>query len=129
MEVSTPRTIGWATWARMLAKADAEHIEIRQLGSGLWIATSGTDPDAAYEVNLHDCECPGHAYHTYCKHRAALAAKLGHLSVVATAPREPTPDGQAEGPGSADVVEGEADGLTRYPLGRARRKDHNQIAA
>jgi hypothetical protein len=71
-----------ATWARMLAKARSEGIQVRQLGSGMWITTSGTDADAAYAVNLHECECPGHAYHGYCKHRAALAAKLGHLSVI-----------------------------------------------
>lgn len=129
MEVSTPRTIGWATWARMLAKADAEHIQIRQLGSGLWIATSGTDPDAAYEVNLHDCECPGHAYHTYCKHRAALAAKLGHLSVVSEPSLKPVPAGQPAGPGPADMASPKTDTTTCQPLCPGSLAVRDQAAA
>lgn len=76
------QTVPLGTWARMLAKAQAEGVEVRQLGSGMWITTSGTNADAAYAVNLHECECPGHAYHGYCKHRAALATKLGHLKVI-----------------------------------------------
>lgn len=76
------QAIPYATWTRMLAKAQSEGVQVRQLGSGMWITTSGTDETAAYAVNLRECECPGHAYHGYCKHRAALAAKLGHLRVV-----------------------------------------------
>ncbi len=52
-----------STWARMLEKACAEGVQVRQLGSGLWITTSGTDENAAYAVNHHECECPGHVYH------------------------------------------------------------------
>ncbi len=129
MAVLTQQTVQWATWARMLAKAHAEGIQIRQLGSGLWIATSGTDPDAAYEVNLCDCECPGHAYHAYCKHRAALAAKLGHLSIVSEPPLPAAPARQSARPARTDVVDLKTDEVTRRPLGRDRLEDRNQVAA
>lgn len=129
MAISTRPAVHGATWARMLAKAHAEGIQIRQLGSGLWIATSGTDPDAAYEVNLRDCECPGHAYHAYCKHRAALAAKLGHLSVVAEPALRPAPTRRSTGPGPTDMVTSKVDDVTRHPLGRDRLEDRNRIAA
>ncbi len=61
---------------------------VRQLaGCGAWVAASGTDADAAYVVSLRVCECPACAWgDPVCKHRAALAAKLGCLS------GEPEPD-------------------------------------
>lgn len=90
------QAVPYATWTRMLAKAKSEGVQVRQLGSGMWITTSGTDADAAYAVNLHECECPGHAYHGYCKHRAALAAKLGHLSVVQDRPNFAAPSVQRQ---------------------------------
>lgn len=86
------KTVTTATWQRMLAKAMAEGVTVRQLtGSGAWVATSGTDTDAAYEVSLFGCSCKGHDFHGYCKHRAALAFKLGRL----TPAPDPTPPAPA----------------------------------
>lgn len=90
MSSSTDSVIQRSTWTRMLAKARSEGIQVRQLGSGMWITTSGSDADAAYAVDLRECECPGHAYHGYCKHRAALAAKLGHLRLVTSSDGPPS---------------------------------------
>ena len=69
-------------------RAVAEGVAIRQFpGPRAWVATSGTDADAAYVVSHRECECPAGAWgDPVCKHRAALAAKLGCLSV------EPEPD-------------------------------------
>lgn len=79
-----------ATWQRMLRKALDEGIAVRQLaGSGAWIATSGTDPNGAYLVSLAACECPGHEFGGYCKHRAKLAHHLGRLTLRGP---EPGPD-------------------------------------
>jgi DnaJ-class molecular chaperone len=68
-------------WRAALNRANSEGVEVRQLaGSGMWIATSGTDPDVAYEVTPWDCEChAGQFVDPICKHRAALLAKLGRL--------------------------------------------------
>ncbi len=89
----TARQATPATWQRMLRKALDEGIEVRQLaGSGAWVATSSTDPNAAYVVSLAACECPGHEYGGYCKHRAKLAHHLGRLTLRGP---EPEPAGPA----------------------------------
>lgn len=68
-------------WRAALKRAMAEGVEIRQLqGSGMWIATSASDPDTAYEVTPWECEChAGQFQDPVCKHRAALLVKLGRL--------------------------------------------------
>ena len=71
-------------WQAALARARKEGVEVRQLvGSGGWIATSGTDRRAAYELDVtsgvvHGCACPA-ALHDDpgCKHRAAYWGALG----------------------------------------------------
>jgi hypothetical protein len=71
-------------WQAALARARKEGVEVRQLvGSGGWIATSGTDRRAAYELDVtggivHGCACPA-ALHDdpVCKHRAAYWVALG----------------------------------------------------
>ena len=76
---STPRR-----WQAALTRARKEGVEVRQLvGSGGWIATSGTDRRAAYELDVtggvvHGCACPA-ALHDdpVCKHRAAYWVALG----------------------------------------------------
>jgi hypothetical protein len=71
-------------WQLAARRARKEGIEARQLvGSGGWIATSGTDRRAAYELAVtsgvvHDCACPA-ALHSdpVCKHRAAYWIAIG----------------------------------------------------
>ena len=87
----TRRPADGAKWAELFGKAVREGVEVRQTGSGLWIATSGTDRTAAYVVELRECECPGHTYHGYCKHRAMLAWTLGVLTLGGDAGPEPEP--------------------------------------
>ncbi|MCA9864639.1 MAG: hypothetical protein R2853_10645 [Thermomicrobiales bacterium] len=77
-------------WRAALNRAEKEGIEIRQLvGSGGWIATSGQDRHAAYELDVtagmvHGCACPA-AQHDdpVCKHRAAFLAEFGGLEDIA----------------------------------------------
>ncbi|MDQ3539474.1 MAG: hypothetical protein M3440_02200 [Chloroflexota bacterium] len=87
----TRRTADGAKWAELFGKAVREGVEVRQTGSGLWIATSGTDRTAAYVVSLPECECPGHTYHGHCKHRAMLAWTLGVLTLGGDAGPDPEP--------------------------------------
>lgn len=70
-----------AKWHQMFQKAVREGVQVRQLGSGMWVATSASDPRVAYAVSLSECECRGHEYHGYCKHRAMLAFLQGVLSI------------------------------------------------
>jgi hypothetical protein len=89
-----------ATWQRMLHKALDEGIAVRQLGgSGAWIATSGTDPNGACLVSLAACECPGHEFGGYCKHRAKLAHHLGRLTL-----RGPEPEPEPPAPAALALV-------------------------
>jgi hypothetical protein len=71
-------------WQAALARARKEGIEVRQLvGSGGWIATSGTNPRAAYELAVtsgivHGCACLAALHEDpVCKHRAAYWVALG----------------------------------------------------
>ena len=118
----TRRTADAAKWAELFGKAVREGVEVRQTGSGLWIATSGTDRTAAYVVELRECECPGHTYHGFCEHRALLAWTLGVLTLgrdTGPDPELPTPAapaGRAAGLSPAKVVMLKADAMTRHPL-------------
>ena len=85
-----------AKWTQLFEKAVREGVAVRQTGAGFWIATSGTDARKAYVVSLGECECPGHEYHNYCKHRAMLAWTLGVLTLGA--PEPPTPAAPAVAP-------------------------------
>lgn len=71
-----------ARWQAALRRALREGVEVRQLaGCGMWIATSGSDGEIAYEVTPWACECQaGQHGDPVCKHRAALLAKLGRLA-------------------------------------------------
>jgi len=76
---STPRR-----WQAAIARAQKEGVEVRQLvGSGGWIATSGTNVRAAYELDVtagyvHGCACPAASFDDpVCKHRAAYWLALG----------------------------------------------------
>ena len=85
-----------AKWTELFGKAVREGVAVRQTGAGFWVATSGTDTRKAYVVSLGECECPGHEYHGYCKHRAMLAWTLGVLTLGA--PEPPTPAASAVAP-------------------------------
>jgi hypothetical protein len=71
-------------WQAALARARKEGVEVRQLvGSGGWIATSGTNARAAYELEVtggvvHGCACQAASFDDpVCKHRAAYWLAMG----------------------------------------------------
>ena len=77
------RTSSPARWTAAAARAIAEGIQIRQLaGSGQWVATSGSDAAAAYEVEVtgnvaHGCTClAGLNDDPVCKHTWRRAGGL-----------------------------------------------------
>ena len=72
-------------WQAALRRAVAEGVQVRQLaGSGMWVATSATDPEAAYEVTPWECECHAAQFgDPVCKHRAVLLATLGRIAAEA----------------------------------------------
>ena len=77
-QISRPNTV--VRWNAALSRARLEGVSVRQLtASGSWIATSATDPHAAYEVSIHRCTCKAaeFGFDPVCKHRAALRAHLG----------------------------------------------------
>jgi hypothetical protein len=83
-----------ARWIKAAERAVAEGIQIRQLvGSGAWVASSGSDPNAAYEVAVtgnvaNGCTClAGVNDDPVCKHRAAFYLLIGALDL----PPEPEP--------------------------------------
>ncbi len=83
---SRPRTSSPARWIKAAERAVAEGVQIRQLaGSGAWVASSGSDPNAAYEVEVtgnvaHGCSClAGLNDDPVCKHRAAYFVLIGAL--------------------------------------------------
>src|SRR5262245_9165433 len=55
-------------WQSAFARARKENVQVRQLvGSGGWIATSGTNARAAYELDVtagyvHGCACPAASF-------------------------------------------------------------------
>jgi len=86
------RTANPARWQAALKRALAEGVQVRQLaGSGMWIATSGSDATTAYEVSQFGCSCPaGEFGDPVCKHRAAYWHALGILELD-DEPEPPTP--------------------------------------
>ncbi|HEV2108520.1 MAG TPA: hypothetical protein VGR16_09690, partial [Thermomicrobiales bacterium] len=113
-KIATP-----AKWTELFSKAVRETVNVRQLGSGAWIATSGTDRRSAYVVSLDECECPGHEYHGYCKHRAMLAWTLGVLTIGAPEPEPPTPAAPAArrtpfNLSDAEMVAAKADAMRQH---------------
>jgi hypothetical protein len=92
------RTSSPARWMKAAARAISEGVQVRQLaGSGQWIASSGSDASAAYEVAItgnvaHGCGClAGLNDDPVCKHRAAFYLLIGALDVT------PEPDPPALG--------------------------------
>lgn len=79
-------------WQAAAQRAVAESVQARQLsGSGQWIATSGSDSSAAYELEVtgaiaHGCTClAGLNGDPVCKHRAAFYLLVGALTIDAAA--------------------------------------------
>jgi hypothetical protein len=115
-KIATP-----AKWTQLFEKAVREAVTVRQLGSGAWIATSASDHTKAYAVSLGACECPGHEYHGYCKHRAMLAWTLGVLSFGAPEPEPPTPAAPAKrrnpfNLSDAEMIAAKADAMRAHAL-------------
>ena len=74
-----PRVENPARWRTAAESAEQEGIRVCQLqGSGQWIATSGSQAGAAYEIEVtgnvaHGCDClAGLNGDPVCKHRAAF---------------------------------------------------------
>lgn len=83
------RTATPARWQAAAQRAVADRIQVRQLaGSGQWIATSGSDASAAYELDItgaiaHGCTCQaGLNNDPVCKHRAAYYLSIGALDLT-----------------------------------------------
>ena len=75
-----------ARWHKAVERAIGEDVQVRQLaGCGAWIATSGSDASAAYELEVtgavaHGCNClAGINGDPVCKHRAAFYLAIGVL--------------------------------------------------
>lgn len=84
MDDRQTRTSTPARWMKAVERALAEGVEVRQLaGSGLWVASSGSDATVAYEVDVtgnvaHGCGClAGLNGDPVCKHRAAFYLLIG----------------------------------------------------
>jgi hypothetical protein len=76
-------------WCKAVERAAQEGIRVCQLqGSGQWIATSGSQPAVAYEVQVtgnvaHDCDCLAALNgDPVCKHRAAFYLLIGALDLT-----------------------------------------------
>jgi hypothetical protein len=91
----TNRAATPARWQAALTRAMEAGVQVRQLTSGAWIATSATDPTAAYELGVtgdvaHDCTCKAGAFgDPVCCHRAAYYHLVGLLD------RDPEPPNPA----------------------------------
>jgi hypothetical protein len=110
-------------WQKALRRALAEGVEVRQLATtGVWIATSGTNPEAAYVVTTHDCECRAAAEgDVCCKHRALLRHALGDL------PLEPDPEPEPPAAAAAPP-EAEEDAYARG-FAQGARTNYGLVAA
>ena len=96
------RTNSAARWTTAAERALGEGVQVRQLvGSGQWIATSGSDSAVAYEVEVtgnvaHGCGClAGLNGDPVCKHRAAFYLLIGALNLNPE-PEPPAPAAAAD---------------------------------
>ncbi len=72
-----------AAWERALARAGEESIEIMQVGPALWVATSSTTGEWAYDIrrwgasaSALSCTCPAGGKLLICKHMAKGRAAI-----------------------------------------------------
>ena len=87
------RTATPERWAKAAGRAIEEGVEVRQIAStGQWIATSGTQSNACYLLDVvagvvRGCTCPaGELGDPVCKHGAAFYLAAGVMD-----PEPPTP--------------------------------------
>lgn len=86
-------------WGKALERAHLAGVQVRQLaGSGQWIVTSASEPNAAYETDGTTCTCAAAMLGSdpVCLHRAALRERLS----TGSQPEPPThaaydPDAEA----------------------------------
>ena len=97
LQTRSTRVENPARWQKAAERTAAEDIQIRQLQStGKWIATSGSDKTAAYDLEVtgavaHGCEClAGLNSDGVCKHRAAYYLLVGAIDLTPE-PEPPTP--------------------------------------
>jgi hypothetical protein len=90
---ATNRQASPARWQRAAQRAIAERISVRQVNtSGMWVASSGSDPTLAYLVEItngvaHSCTCPAGDYgDPVCKHRARFYLDAGVLTLDGDGP-------------------------------------------
>jgi len=63
---------------RGVGKSFIEDIDILPTNvPGAYLSTSGSEPGKVYHLTERYCECKGHEYRGYCKHRARLLFELG----------------------------------------------------
>ena len=94
-----PRRATPERWQAALRRALEENVQVRQLvGSGAWLATSGTDATKAYELTVvngvvRGCRCPaGEHGDPCCKHAARFSFAAGLLDLdLADDPTPPAP--------------------------------------
>lgn len=88
-QIATRRMVSPERWRAAADRAALEGVEVFQIvGSGQWVATSGTRTGIAYGLAVtgniaHGCDCPaGQHEDDCCKHRAAFFRHIGALAVV-----------------------------------------------
>ena len=63
------------TEARMLAKAEADRVELTPLGNGVYRTHSQRTPAGImYRTTATSCDCRGFQTHGHCKHQARVKA-------------------------------------------------------
>ena len=77
-------------------RGERQGVQVRQLGCGVWVATSGTDPGAAYVVTAAGCECrAGSEGDPVREHRAAFRVRVGVCPLCGGAGADPGCQGHA----------------------------------
>ena len=131
MATTAVRTLRQATperWRAALARAEREGVQVRQLvGSGAWLATSGTDATKAYELEIvngivRSCSCPAGTFgDPCCKHAARFYHLVGLLDLdPEPEPEPPTP----AAPAPAAVPCWDCQGTGRDHIADARGRWH-----
>ena len=92
----TGRKATAARWQAAVERAEREGVQVRQLGCGVWVATSGTDAGAAYVVTASGRECRASSEgDPVSKHRAAFRVRVGVCAVCGGAGADPECAGHA----------------------------------
>lgn len=105
---------GHGRWQAALKRAIGNGVQVRQLaGSGAWVATSGSDPLAAYGTDGVRCECAAAVlgHDPVCQHRAAFWRAMGALAPDDEPPAAAAADPGARGLTADEIVALKADAL------------------